>query len=463
MNVDTNVRPTLPECVSQMLQKPGLLSLAVDQSASPIALVFPEIARSTVCTFRDELRTANIHAKIFAAHKATGSRSIIASLKSAAGIDVASYAELDNALRAGFLADEIIATGPKTSSFLAELAARGVTIVVDSYEELVRLTEVSQSNVRVLLRVTRTMLNGASVTKQSRFGMDQTAYRASLDLIRRTPRLVLRGIAFHLDSQSLRERITAVRKTMKLLTDAQIEFPSATVLDIGGGYGASYGVTHEATQRYEAMLKRAVINASTAMTWQGYGYGLSNKNGQIIGTLQGFDVADAVHGSKRLTSIFEDVDESGTTLAQELNDNLIEIWTEPGAALFSESGVFVCQVIEVHTLDGEDIVVVDAHRNQICFENNEALVDPLLISSEKNHSPGDYFIAGHLCAENDMMTFRKIHFERRPQPGDLMAWTHTGAYRMHFSASQSIGHPLARQYAVTMSEDKKSYTLTEDI
>ncbi len=455
------LRPTLPDSVQLLCDAPEQLFSVAQYAKGPIALHFPEIASRNARQFQQELDAIGVRARVFAAHKATGSFDIIANLRDVCGVDVASSAELASARKAGFLASDLIATGPKPTQFLADLAVLGIPIIVDSPEELERLQTVATDNVEVLLRLSRTMINADTVTKRSRFGMDAKSFASALTLLAHMPHVKLRGVAFHLDSQSVVERVTAVRRGMGHLLTLQNNFPAANVLDIGGGYGTHYGVSKYDTDVFEATLRQAVQTGDlSSLTWQGHGYGLSNAHGHVTGTLHGFDISAEPYGIERLRETLLATDVSGYTLAAELADNLVEVWLEPGAALYADAGALAAEIMEVRELDGDTIVIVDAHRNQVCFENNEVLADPILIRNTTHSATlTDCFIAGHLCAENDFLTYRKIHFDHRPQAGDILLWSHAGAYRMHFSASQAIGHSLAKQY--TYQPEARGYTLVE--
>lgn len=422
--------------MKQALDDKNSLFDAVDAHPTPLSVGLPNMIHENRDNFMDVARELNVRIRLFGAHKATYSPSLVATLLGHGGVDVASSWELRNAVACGFEPSDIIATGPKTTSFLRDLVQEHATIIVDSPEELDRLTTVCTGGVSALLRLTRTMINDQTITKRSRFGMDQAGFTDALTILNRHPQITLRGIAFHLDSQSITERVTAIRKAMDCLIDLQSQFPSATVLDIGGGYGANYGLSYEQAQLFENTLKRAHKTGGSMHTWQGFSYGLDAR-----AQLQGVELPAELSGADRLRAVLASTDSDGHMLAEMVNENLIELWIEPGASLFHDAGFVVAEVIEVRQLDDHQVVLVDAHRNQICFENNEVLSDPLLIQrTPQEIKKTECVLLGHLCAESDLLSYRHIVFDTMPMAGDLLVWTHTGAYRSHFSTSTAIGH-----------------------
>lgn len=417
----------------------------------PISVSLPLAAIESVESFKDVLDELGIESKINVAHKATSSRALVSAIKNHAAIDVASEVELVNALEVGFPASNVSATGPKSTKFLKRLIHHQAIIIVDSLGELNRLIALlgSDSQVTIMLRITRTLLNISSIDKKSRFGFDEENLTQALSLIQEQKSITLRGIAFHLDSQSIEERQYAVRRSLDLLLKIQATFPYATVLDIGGGYGAHYGMTSDDIDQYDSTIRDNLKSHGTTNFWQSRAFGLSSDGARVRGELSGVDVFRAEVGPGRLHAILSSQDTSGTTIAESIRENLVELWIEPGSSIFSHAGIFAAEILDVCTRDGNNFIVVDAHRNQITFEGNEHVADPVLLPQDMSSDDNfETFIAGHLCMESDLMMYRKIALSTTPQVGDIMVWLHTGAYRSHFSASNSIGHPDAARYVL---------------
>lgn len=425
----------------------GPLRELIDEAGRACSISYPAVAARQADELLAVVDEYGIEAKMFGAHKATNSIALIsATRRPQFGCDVASSAELASAFKAGFRPNEIIATGPKSNVFLGELAGYSdITIVLDSEVELQRLLAISGACNPVLLRISRSITNLPGVLKLSRFGMDEAGFLACVDMLRAQNNINLKGVAFHLDSQSLEERSYALTVGIdKILSLRQAGF-DADVLDIGGGLGADYGVSYQQVQQFKEFIMNDVAAGARQATWLGGSYGLKVENGGVRGSMTGLDIPAEISGPERLSELLRTVVD-GEVLADILRDNLIELWCEPGAALYCPAGAVVAEIIETRQLDNRWHVVVDIHRNQLCFDGSEALPDPILLTCAKSQTQGDYLLAGNLCAETDVLHQRFISLPYHPQPGDLLVWTHTGAYRAHFSASQAIGHPLAKQY-----------------
>lgn len=370
------------------------LAAIVRHEERPVAAVCPETARHAAAQFAAILEKHDVQGRVFAAHKPTNCTALVAGLRETTGIDVASLWELKSALRAGFEPTAIIATGPKHSRFLAEFAKRpDITVVVDSVGELERFIACGAAN-PLLLRLTRSCLNMPTVTKTSRFGLDDQALDVAFSLLKTTPHQ-LRGMAFHFDSQSIAERAEAVRKGAGYVLRAQKHgFSGATVLDIGGGYG------NDAT---------------------------------------------------RLDDILSEPD-----VADRLRDYLIELWCEPGKAIFYHAGIVAAEVSDRCSRDQKNQLALHIHRNQLWFETIEPSHLPFCLDKNADEPTEEYVLNGNLCAENDVLHRAPIALSATVKVGDVLVWPDVGAYRANFSASAALGQPLAAQYIYENNELKKA-------
>ncbi len=457
------IQAALTDEMQAVLSQPAAVFDILQREQRPIAISLPQAAIQAAEDVKSALNELGIDYRVYAAHKSTNSTALIRALRPYVAIDIASPTELENALQAGYEPENIIATGPKSDHFLSQLAKLdGATISIDSYSELERLVAMAGNKpLSVLLRLTRSLLNPTGTNKKSRFGLDTASLEKALALLQDHPAITLRGVALHLDTQSVGDKQAAIGKAIDVLLDISSHgFANATVLDIGGGFGAGYGINQKASHAFEAMIRESLLE-NNENTWQSYNYGVRLEDGLMRGELSGINLPRGAWGAKRLIELLSTAGENNGTLADYINDYLIEVWCEPGMTLTSSGGMFIAEVIEVTERDGETMVLINAHRNQICFEGLEHGSDPLLLSRHNtgNKKPCDAFIIGHLCMETDFIVNRKVHFDKAPQAGDLLAWTHTGGYQMHFSASQAIGHPLPAKYTLSTDMTLKEETI----
>ncbi|MET9653426.1 MULTISPECIES: diaminopimelate decarboxylase [unclassified Streptomyces] len=171
------------------------------------------------------------------------------------GLDVCSAAELRIAQRAEVPGESLIFHGNnKSAAELEEAVAYGVSlIVIDSYDEIARLSAVAQrQGVRqqVLIRVTpgveaHTHSSITTGTDDQKFGFSLaagSAHRAIAQVLQ-TPGLELVGLHSHLGSQILRPDVfeTAAERLVDLMADtARTHGALLHRLDLGGGLGIAY-------------------------------------------------------------------------------------------------------------------------------------------------------------------------------------------------------------------------------
>lgn len=423
--------------MNELLDAPAEFKKAV-QEHHLVSVVFPEIAQQKAQKFNQVFADFGLNGKVFAAIKSINSQALIEAVNDQTGCDVASVYELEKVKRIGVDSQKIVATGPKNQDFLKALVAdTKITISIDSLSELEKLIQLGAKN-PLLFRLSRSFVNLPTVTKKSRFGLDRPAFEKAVGLAKEH-QMNLIGVSFHIDSQQSTERVYAINKGLDLLFELQNQGFKAFVLDIGGSFGASYGMTKAEAEQKIIDIRQQILAGQTLF---GYRYGLSIDG---KGLLKGFDYPTTDVEENRLRAVLQ-TEVENSLVAEILRDNLVEVWIEPGAALFNQAGLTAAEIIDVSQRDGLWQIVVDAHRNQICFDNNEVILDPILISDSTETTNQKYAILGNLCTESDVMTYRLISLPVRPRPGDILVWTHTAAYRSHFSASIAISHPLAEKF-----------------
>ncbi len=412
-----------------------------------LAISLPDEALAETRAFQKALQEHLPNGKLFAAHKATNRTHVVKRLVEELGIgaDVASLGELDACLSQGINAEDIILTGPKSDELLAHAVSVHVrAIVVDSLGELERLVALeAQEYPDILLRLSRSILNRPGVKRLSRFGFDKAGYEAALEILRVTPQIRLRGLAFHLDTKSVDEKIHAAHTALGLLAELPDQgFLDASVLDIGGGFGHAYGVTPDEFNTFDTAF-RAAVQSETLTTYQAMPYGLKKlPDGQIVGDYTPMDLPGFPAGTKRLQALL-----TADSFAKKADELLVDIWCEPGSALFTEAGIVISEIIDVTPRDGRLDIVTNIHHGQVLFDRNEVLADPIHIPL----APADAaeytgYLFGVLCMESDILSHRPVEFQQKPHPGDMLLWPHTGAYRMHMSQTNAIMHPDMAKY-----------------
>ena len=297
-----------------------------------------------------------------------------------AGADANSGGEIDVALRAGFIPEQIVFTGVgKTPAELAQAIDLSVkTINAESEGELERidlLARERQTRARVALRVNpdidaRSHPHISTGLKANKFGIAMDAVREICRRASRRDGLEIVGLHTHVGSQitdldPLRRAAVAVVTLARELVDDGIRIDH---LDLGGGLGVSYD------------------------------------------------------GSKVPTA-----DEYAAALLPAVKDSGLAIILEPGRNIVAPAGALLSRVVDVKDRpDGKVFVILDAGMSE--------LIRPMLYgayhrieAAETTSAPNIVAdIVGPLCESSD--TLGKDRRLPRPRPGDLLAVLDTGAY-----------------------------------
>ena len=297
-----------------------------------------------------------------------------------AGADANSGGEIDVALRAGFIPEQIVFTGVgKTPAELAQAIDLNVrTINAESEGELERidlLARERQTRARVALRINpdidaRSHPHISTGLKTNKFGIAMDAVREICRRAALRDGLEIVGLHTHVGSQitdldPLRRAAAAVVTLARELRDDGVRIDH---LDLGGGLGVSYdGARVPTAQEYAAALLPVVKESGLA------------------------------------------------------------IILEPGRNIVASAGALLSRVVDVKDRpDGRAFVVLDAGMSELirpmlygAFHRIEA-VD----STTATEIVAD--IVGPLCESSD--TLGKDRRLPRPRPGDLFAVLDAGAY-----------------------------------
>ncbi|WP_410813835.1 Y4yA family PLP-dependent enzyme [Micromonospora sp. 067-2] len=414
---------------------------------------------ANVAAFRAVLSRHRLAGQIFYAHKANRSSALVREIAATdAGVDVASLAELQHALGSGLVPERIMATGPKNSDFLWLAARTGVMVSVDSVSELVELaalvTDRALPRVRVLVRLSGFASASAQVrSRRSRFGVSAAAVGQVLDVLgKHVDALDLVGVAFHLDTIELPEKIVALEGCLGALDECRRRGLRPWSVDIGGGFGVDYLADGAQWERYTSALTEAVLGKRAPLTWNGHSYGLRAEGGVVRGSLNLYPAHRPVSGAAYLDRLLRSTaPDQRRPLGGLLLDNMYELHVEPGRALLDQCGLVLATVLEVRDEDnGDTIVRLDCNARDVSTEEHGVLMDPVVVhrTAPAGAGPVGAYLFGNLCLEADLITRRKVFLPTRPHIGDLLAFVNTAGYLMDFSATQALRQPIGRKAAL---------------
>lgn len=392
---------------------------------TPANVIFVDKFISNIDKFKDIFMQYFSRENIFFSCKCNKSFALLkyASEKNC-GVEVASNYELNDALK---FTKKIIASGPaKSADYLNNSIDNDVLISVDDIEELKRIKDINKP-VQVLLRISDLL------GKVSRFGININQIDLCLDIISNSM-IQFKGFSFHINNYSLDDRVNAINEVIKLVESKNLNI---SFIDIGGGIPTNYCSKDD----YYNFLKQNNKD-------------MYFKNHFITDYYPYYsEIAD----EKALDYIFKKV-------YKKLNKKGIEIIIEPGRSLLKNVGVSIYEVQYLKKLfNGENIIVTNGNINCLSEQwfNSDYLIEPKLIS--KNNNSSDSFlasIAGNLCLEQDMITWRKIKFDTIPQKGDLLIYYNTAGYQMDSNESEFHKIPLVKKYVVKKIKDR--YVIEED-
>lgn len=322
------------------------------------------------------------------------------------GFDIASGGELARALASGMAGQRLSFAGPgKTDDELAQAAAAGALIVLESAGEAQRLARIAGAlRPRVALRVNPPFDLAPAAAQMAggarKFGVDSEQAPQALGEIGRLP-LAFEGFHCYPGSQCLDAAaiIETQRKTLDLAAGLAAFAPAPTrLLNLGGGLGVPCFAG-------EVPLDLARL-----------GRAMHELAGQAAARLPG----------ARLT-------------------------LELGRFLVAEAGLYVCRVIERKSSRGKTFLIVDGGLHHHwhatgALEGKRHLHFPIaaLCGRDARPAAGELervTVAGPLCAPHDV--FAQDIELARAEPGDLIVVFQSGAYGATASPAGFLGRPPA--------------------
>lgn len=466
------LEPTLESWEEEMIDDPHFLYFLRRLSGKPFHLLHPATFSKNLDAFIDVFDHHGVEGRVLFARKANRAQCWLHKVAlSEQGCDVASGPELVGALAEGIDPSRLTITGADKSETLIWLGIRhGCLLALDSLTELNRVRKIAgQSS-----RVARVLLRLRPDTQpDTRFGLSFSEWLSHESVAQRSTWsfpsedltesgcLSIEGVCFHLDGYDIGERVRAIRRAVDQIAELRRRGHSAVTVDIGGGFTVPY-TGHDEWESFQSTISTGDYHARR-VPFGTYPYG------NPLPT-----------GSAMLSSIFDEV---GSTL----RENSIFVCIEPGRALLAGAGdtVFSVQGVKdrgnseiqpclnsepggsVSPPDPYSLIVVDGLSMSLSeqWKGREFSPDPTLWPREsrqrKQRSIGNTktkswraAVGGASCMEYDMLTWRKVWFERPAEVGDLLIYHNTAGYQMDKNESQFHQLPLPTRFVLEeLSED----------
>lgn len=392
---------------------------------TPANIIFVDQFFSNLRKYKDIFKHYSMQENIFFSCKCNKSNALLkASAKEDCGIEVSSNYELVDALKC---TNRIIASGPaKSMEYLRNAISNNVIISVDDIEELKSIKEIN-SNTTVLLRISDLL------GKVSRFGINKSQIDECIGLINNS-KIKLDGFSFHINNYSLDDRVNAIKELIDIIDEKNLKIK---YIDIGGGLPTNY-CSKEDYYRF-----------------------MENNNENMYFKKHFIDDYYPYYSDISDEQALDYIIKNTHDLLKKYN---IELFIEPGRCLLKNVGISIYEVQYLKELfDGEKIVVTNGNINCLSEQwfSSDYLIEPTLISKDNSLSSEIYAsVAGNLCLEQDMITWRRIKFDRTPKKGDLLVYYNTAGYQMDSNESEFHKIPLVKKYIV--SKNEKEYLIVED-
>jgi diaminopimelate decarboxylase len=294
--------------------------------------------------------------------------------------DANSVGEIEVALRAGFIPEQIVFTGVgKTPDELERAIALGVKAInAESVGELARISAIARrldTRARVALRVNpdidpRTHAHISTGLRTNKFGVPIEEARGIYRAIKDDPGLEPSGVHLHLGSQitTLEPLSRAAARVVALVAELADDGVALDHVDLGGGLGISY---------------------------------------------DGSPVPGVV--------------EYARTMAAAIGPSGLRLLLEPGRALVGASGLLLTRVVDVKQYPGGlRFAILDAGMTELMRPALYGAYHEIVPVTPREGPTSPYEIVGPICESSD------IFGRERPmaplEPGDLVAILDTGAY-----------------------------------
>ena len=415
--------------LADLLADAPACSALLEEHGSPVNVIEPALLARNAAELVEAGASRGVEVRVRFARKANKALALVSAASAAGhGVDVASLAELRQALDLGVPSDRIILSAAVKPPALLDLAVRGgVTVSLDTVDELRATAETAARCGRTAIVAPRVAPRGLRPT---RFG--ELAGRWA-DVLGggRVAGVEVAGLHVHLSGYRAADRVLALADCLSLLDRLVAAGHRPVMIDLGGGVPMSYLDDGSQWAAFWSAMREP--HAPEALTWRDrpldvvYPYFQSPVRGEWLA-----GVLDAT------------VPGVGQTAACALRTRGLALQLEPGRALLDGCGATLARVAFVKTRsDGVPLVGLEMNRTQCRSTSDDFLVDPILVKASPPTEAFSGFLVGAYCVEDELILARRLRFPHGVAPGDVVALVNTGGYLMHILESASHQIPLA--------------------
>ncbi|GAA2775572.1 type III PLP-dependent enzyme [Saccharopolyspora taberi] len=379
-------------------------------------LVLDRAGDEPVCLFAYDLDALTEHVRrvvaslpercrMFYAMKANSAAPVLRALAPVvAGFDAASGGEVDK-VRA-VAPDAVIALGgpAKSPQAISGALAQGVTrFHAESELDLARISEAARRSGRTAEVLLRVNLEGpfptatlAMAGRPTQFGISEAGLPAAVALARELPAIRLTGFHLHSLSNNLsaQAHLDLLDLYRRKVTGWEHEFGlSCEVLNVGGGVGVNYA------------------DLDAQFDWPGFADGLA-------------------------------------ALVESFPAHWREIAFECGRYLTAFCGYYAAEVLDVKTNHGEHYAILRGGTHHFRLPSSWQHNHPFTVvevdgwplpHARPEHAGRPVTVTGELCTPKDVLA-RNVPVER-VRAGDVLLFSHAGAYGWDISHHDFLSHP----------------------
>ncbi|WP_339752317.1 Y4yA family PLP-dependent enzyme [Algoriphagus aquimarinus] len=435
-----------------MQDKPTIDELLVNYG-SPINIHNPDSMEDNYKAYQEVFEEFKLDYQVFFARKANKTKGVVR--KAAAlgvGIDTASLQEYAQCLELGLHPDKIIVTAAIKNKDLIKLAvSNGSLLILDNEDECKLVQKVALElgkSANVGFRVSGFTVDDKKL--YSRFGLDADDFELFINenflQSERFNQLTYRGLHFHLNGYSIKERGNALNQCLSLAEFLKKNGLTTEFIDIGGGLLMNYLESESEWDKFHYQLRKAISSKTAPITYGNNGLGIEIWNGLIRGELKTYPFWNANSKGDFLRGILSYKNLSGEKVGDLAREMGVEIRMEPGRSMLDQVGMTVAKVaFRKMDSSGDWLVGLEMNMTQMLSGSADFLLDPYVVyqdDTKTEDSVGVYF-TGAYCLERDVLLKRKINLDKLPEVGDVVFFVNTAGYMMHFFESSAHLFPLA--------------------
>lgn len=435
-----------------MSDKPLIDELLVSYG-SPINIHNPDLMADNNKAYQEVFEEFKLDYQVFFARKANKTKGVVEKAASLGmGIDTASLQEYGQCLELGIHPDKIIVTAAIKNKELKKLAVSNASLLIlDNEDECELVQKVALElgkSANVAFRVSGFTVNDKKL--YSRFGFDisdfETFINENFVQSERFSLLAYRGLHFHLNGYSIKERGHALNQCLSLSELLKQKGLITKFIDIGGGLLMKYLESESEWDNFHHLLRKAISGKTAPITFGNNGLGIEIWNGLIRGELKTYPFWNPNSKGDFLRGILAHKTLSGEKVGDLARQMGVEIRMEPGRSMLDQVGMTAAKVaFRKKDSSGDWLVGLEMNMTQMLSGSADFLLDPFVVyqDADKEGDPVAVYFTGAYCLERDVLLKRKINLDKLPEIGDIVFFVNTAGYMMHFFESSAHLFPLA--------------------